>query len=164
MSARCRSIPSCVPDCRATAFQTAGWPALRWVAYSTADGSSIRTSCRRTPKWLAAAQFMLLAVYVERHRLACFQRHFDKLLCLVDPDLDVAATPLKPEAEAVPVCRQLRIEPYASALGDSPANPHTAVCQIPPRPAMCTPPSIATWVSVRSIAAVCRKWRSASSE
>ena len=40
-----------------------------------------------------------------------------------------------------------------SLRSDKPAKPNTAVIQIPPRAAMCTPPSIAAWVSARSIAA-----------
>jgi hypothetical protein len=56
------------------------------------------------------------AAYDKCHRLPCFKRRFDKLPGLVDPDLDTAAAPLNPEAEAVPIRRQLRVELYAIAL------------------------------------------------
>ena len=141
---------------------TAGPPRFRPPAGPLSGGlRTRRVTGRRSgrpadgdPKRLVAAEFMRLAVYVKRHRLACFQRRFDKLLGLVDPDLEAAATPLKPEAEAAPVSRQLRVEPYASRSAVTALRNRTLPSsQIPPRAAMCTPPSIATWVSARSIAA-----------
>src|SRR5215470_16509310 len=51
-----------------------------------------------------------------------------------------------------------------SLCNDNPAKPKTAVSQVPPRAAMCSPPAIAVWLSARSIAAACWKYRSARSE
>ncbi len=68
------------------------------------------------PERLVATEFVRLAADDKRHWLSCFQRRFDKLLGLVDPDLEAAATPLNAEAEAAPNCRQLWVDGYAVAL------------------------------------------------
>src|ERR1700722_838791 len=63
---------------------------------------------------------MPLAAYEKRHRLSCFQRYFEALLRLLNPDFEEAATPLKSEAEAAPTRRQVGIESYAVAAHRQP--------------------------------------------
>jgi len=54
-------------------------------------------------------QFVPLTAYEKCHRRTCFQRYFEALLSLLDPDLEEASARLKSEAEAAPTRRQLRI-------------------------------------------------------
>jgi hypothetical protein len=56
------------------------------------------------------------------------------------------------------------LKAISSPCNDSPANPKTAVSQVPPREAMCKPPAIVVCVSARSIAAACWKYHNARSE
>jgi hypothetical protein len=93
------------------------------------------------------AELVRLATHDKYHRLSFLQRRFEALLGLIDPNLETAATPLKLKAKAAPTRRQLRVDGHAVA--QSPAKPNTAVSQMPPRAAMCRPPSIAICVSVR---------------
>lgn len=64
---------------------------------------------------LVAAEFVRCTANDERHRLSCFQGRFDELFDPVNPDPEVATTPLNAKAEAAPRGRQIRVEGYAIA-------------------------------------------------
>jgi hypothetical protein len=58
---------------------------------------------------------MRRAAYDKRHRFSFFQGCFQALLGLVNPDCEASATPLKAEAKAAPIRRQLRVDGNAVA-------------------------------------------------
>jgi len=58
-----------------------------------------------TPEASGHCEIVRLTAYDKRHRLSCFQRCFEVLLGLLDPDLEAAVAPLKAEAKAAPISR-----------------------------------------------------------
>ena len=64
---------------------------------------------------MVPAKLVRRAAHDKPHRLSVFQSCFEALLGLVNPDLEVLATPLKAEAKAAPTRRQLRVDGNAVA-------------------------------------------------
>src|SRR5271154_2038733 len=62
------------------------------------------------PERSVTSEFVRLTVYDELHRLSCFQHCFYALFARDNLDPEAAAAPLKAEAEAAPIWRQLWVE------------------------------------------------------
>ena len=69
-----------------------------------------------------------------------------------------------PNFRAVQLAGSFGLKAIPSLCNDNPAKPKTAVSHVPPRAAMCSPPAIVVWLSARSIATACWKYRSARSD
>jgi hypothetical protein len=59
---------------------------------------------------LVAAELVRFAAYDKRHRFSFLQGCIQALLDLINHDRKASASPMKAEAKAVPIRRQLRVD------------------------------------------------------